>query len=351
MQKIPITVVSGFLGSGKTSLLNRLLRATPTTEAEQGALDGTLVLMNELGAIGLDHRRSLAVTDTVVLLESGCLCCAVRGELVQALRQAFMDALHKKIPAFSRVLIETTGIADPAAVMYTLKYEPFLAERYRYAGCITVVDGCFGAMQLEQHREAVQQAVLADVLVISKTDLTDTDSLAELEVSLGRINPMAVRFQADHVPVLAELLHTANSTVEAPGRLKLAPLWTRGALRSASMHHGGVGVLTLSWSTPLQRSRFVAAVSALQELEHPYLLRLKGSVWFQNAIEAVLVHGVHKHLYPLDLPAPSAGDTSRSSFLVVITRDGPLAAPLEIFQRLLPGAHLAVSPEGNFVDS
>lgn len=366
MQKMPVTVIAGFLGSGKTTLLNQLLRRVAAAPAGEQVQDRILVLVNEVGAVGLDHHRVQQVQDDVVLLDSACICCAVRGELVQALQKAFLDALHKKIPPFSRVLIETKGIADPAPIMYTLRYDRFLAERYQYAGCITVVDGVFGAAQLQSDREAVQQAVLADVLVISKTDLATSAQSIMLKQALGKLNPMAEVLQSTQLSALDDLLQTAATGAHRPAGRQGSSLWS-GGVAAPQLPHYGVSVLTMSWHTPLLRSRFAAALAELQSCAYTQLLRIKGQVWFQGAEQAVLVHGVHQHWYPAEplgtqdggLSGRPAGvlepDSGKQvpkphSFVVVITRGGAPGTSCEVLDRFLPGGSPVVSPAGNFVD-
>lgn len=180
---LPLTVVTGFLGAGKTTLVNRLLR--------DARLADTAVLINEFGSVGIDHHLVEKIDDNVVLLASGCLCCSARGDLARALRDLFMRRLRREIPPFSRVLVETTGLADPAPVLATISGDFFLAERYRIDGVVTVIDATLGDQQLSRHVEAVKQAAMADRLLLAKCDLAPRDQIDALRARLDRLNPSA----------------------------------------------------------------------------------------------------------------------------------------------------------------
>ena len=183
---IPLTVLTGFLGAGKTSLLNRLL--------SDPALAETAVIINEFGEIGLDHLLVKPIRDGVVLLQSGCLCCTLRSDLVDALEELLRD-LDNGRAVFRRVVLETTGLADPAPVLQTAMAHPYLVMRYRLDGVIAVVDAVNAAATLDAHTESVKQVAVADRIVLTKTDLLgaaqDQEGMRRLRARLGALNPAA----------------------------------------------------------------------------------------------------------------------------------------------------------------
>src|SRR3954449_13326275 len=174
-EPIPLTILTGFLGAGKTSLLNRLIH--------DPALAGTAVIINEFGEIGLDHLLVKAIDDNMVLLQSGCLCCTLRGDLVQALEGLLRDLDNGRV-SFRRVVLETTGLADPAPVLQTAMAHPYLVMRFRLDGVITVVDAINGAATLDDNIESLKQVAVADRIVLTKCDLLDAAAGPETRTQL-----------------------------------------------------------------------------------------------------------------------------------------------------------------------
>lgn len=180
---IAISVITGFLGSGKTTLLNHLL--------QHPDIDETAVLINEFGEVGLDHLLVAELEDDVILLSSGCICCTVQGELVDSLKGLYMKRLAGQLPPFKRVIIETTGLADPIPIINCLMKDPLFKHAYSLESLVTTVDGLYGEGQLDDHPEAVKQAAVADRIIITKSDLSTPEVLESLKRRLADLNPGA----------------------------------------------------------------------------------------------------------------------------------------------------------------
>ena len=310
--RIPLTVITGFLGSGKTTLLNALL-ARP--EAANSA-----VIVNEYGEVGVDHDLVQGVTESVTLLDNGCVCCVLRGDLEQALRDLFLARRAGEIPSFERVILETTGLADPAPVMQTLSIDPALAEHYRLDGVITLVDAVQGARQLATMPEAVKQAAVADRLVITKSDLASETSIAELTHALGEINPSALQLRAvggvvEPALVLSVGLDRARLQPEAIERW-LGPLPAQGG---HSHHTHDISTFTLWFDQPFERAVFERTIDVLTSLRGADLLRVKGLVNVAGESGPVVIQGV-QHLFHPPVTLAEWPSADRRSRLVFITR-------------------------------
>ena len=331
---IPVSIVTGFLGAGKSTLLNRLLHAP--------ALSDAAVIINEFGEVGIDHMLVETSGENVVELSNGCLCCTVRGELIDTLADLLDKAQTGRIKPFSRVIIETTGLADPVPVLKAVMAHPAIAATFRVDGVVTLVDAISGLKTIETYDEAARQAAVADRLVMTKTDLVDEDTVSKLRSRLSAINPMAeivdVNDEIASRPTLlvAGLFDPENK----PGHVGE---WLSNADTGHHHHHHhdvnrhGEHIRAFALQTgPVDSLSTIQAF--LQRLAAQYgekLLRIKGTVAVSNADAPFVVHGVQETVYP-PRRLKSAGENDKGNTrLVVITRDLPEADVRDLFNAFL----------------
>ena len=325
--RVPVSLITGFLGSGKTTLLNRLL--------QDPALAGAVVIINEFGEIALDHLLVATPSENLVLLASGCICCTVRGELTDTLAGLARKRISGELPRFDRVLIETTGLADPVPVLQTLITDEATAPRYRLDSVVTLVDGVHGARQLDVHAEAVKQAALADHLLITKCDRAGADMLTVLERRLARINPGAsrsrvIRGEVEPQALFGAALHEAGAgdrlarwlAHEAVAASECAGHDHDGHARGAR-HDDHVSAFCIQLERPVTRTGLILWLNLLAGMHGANLLRVKGLLNVEGS--PVAVHAVQTLI---DEPVELARwpDAERRSRLVFITRDLPRAA-------------------------
>ncbi len=307
----PVTVLTGFLGAGKTTVLNHLLR--------QRELARTAVLVNEFGEIGIDHLLVERIDETTVLLNAGCLCCTVRGDLTRVLREMLPRARRDEI---SRIVIETTGLAEPVPILATLMTDPVAASSYRLDGVVTVIDAVAGEANLAERPEALRQIAVADRIVVTKTDLADPASLLQ---RIETINPGAPVIQAcqgaiDPASILnAGLFDPARKIPDVAG-------WLRAEAHAHHHDHDErVTSFCLTFDRPLHWQGVGLWLEMLIRTRGKDLLRIKGILNLAGQDRPVAIHAVQHVLHPPALlPAWPEGDP-RTSRIVFITQDLPRA--------------------------
>ena len=331
----PVTVLTGFLGSGKTTLLNAMLA--------DARYAGTAVIVNEWGAIPIDHHLVRRSSENVVLLPSGCICCRVAGELLGTLRELHFQRSAGAIAPFTRVVVETTGLADPAPLLATLIEMPAVAARYSLAGVLATVDAVHGMATLDAHPEAVKQAAMADRLVVTQVDLAAGSAVAGLEARLAAMNPGAriVRSAPGHVPDPALLLdtglHRAGERRADPAGWLNAGAYARAG-GQAPRHDPRIHAFAWSAEEPFAWADFEAMMEALVELFGARILRMKGLVNVAGEAGPRAVHAVQHTLYPSARLAQWP-DADRRTRLVFIGRDleeSAVAPILESFRPTIP---------------
>jgi G3E family GTPase len=327
--KLPVVIITGFLGSGKTTLLNKLLT--------DPALKATAIIINEFGEIGIDHLLVETSTEQMVELNNGCICCTIRGDLADKLGSLAMWLDTGRVPPVERVIVETTGLADPAPIMHTLMTSPDLLRRYELSRVVTLVDAVTGLSSLDRFPEAAKQVALADRLIVTKLDLVDErqrrEVLTTLHQRLRQMNPEARVFDSIHGETARDVVVrsggeesegiSAKALAECRQSTEHDEAAENGAVSERLHRHDrgkhGVGTFSMQWEPPLRCDRLEQFLRQLALDFGPRILRVKGIVLTEEKpSEPAVIHGVQHVFYPVSwLKAwPDGNVRSRLVFIV-----------------------------------
>lgn len=328
----PINLLTGFLGSGKTTLLQRLLT--------DPAMASAAVLINEFGEVGLDHHLLDRIDDNVVLMKSGCICCTVRGEIADALLGLHSQRARGDIPWFDRVVIETTGLADPFPALSTIQSHPVLRSHFSIANVVTTVDAVNGAKQLSDRLEAIRQVGAADVVVITKTDLADETRTSDLRAALTRLNPTARQVVAADAASMDFIASSAALRTEG---------WDAAARHAAHdhdhhhrHHHADdaadakIRSFAITVDGPVDWTAFGVWLTMLLNRHGDRIFRVKGILNVAGEDRPVAIHGVQRLVHaPVHMSGwPDADRLSRIVFIVDDLDPARIEASFHVFNRL-----------------
>jgi len=323
---IPLSVITGFLGSGKTTLLNQLLR--------DPLLTNTAIIINEFGDIGIDHLLVETADEGIIELSDGCLCCTVRGDLVDTLLR-LLKRCDEPDTVINRIIVETTGLADPAPILHTIMAHPMLVDQIRLDGVIVLVDVVNGFDTLDAHAEAVKQVAMADRIVLSKRQLqSDQAAIDVLLKRIGRLNPGAPIIDSSidesrDDPLLPKLINCG--LYDPVSKSVDVAHWLREeAIKSGShthhhhdvnRHDASIRAFTLSHDIPIEAAAIQAFFDLLRSAHGPKLLRLKGIIQTaENPESPVVIHAV-QHLFHPPVTLPQWPDDDHRTRLVLITKN------------------------------
>ncbi len=358
-EKIPVTLLTGFLGSGKTTALNHLVR--------QPELADTLVIINEFGEMALDHLLVAHSTENLVMeMSSGCLCCTIRGDLVKTLREIIWRFSRNSQRQFKRVMIETTGLADPAPIVHTLMTHPHIAPRYRLDGIAVTIDMATGSNTLDEHSEAIKQAAVADSLLLTKSDLATDEQKMALLRRLDDINPAAPRYEVHNGKVAPEQVLDLG-LFSGHGKTPDVERWLKqeAYAEASSEHHeqhshdhdhgdrhhhhdvnrhdDHINSFCFVLEEPISKQVLSAWLGLMSVFVGTRILRVKGIINVKEYDQPIVVHGV-QHVFHPPVPLPAWPSEDRRSHLVFITQDvgrDVIKKTLDIFQQSQTGEAVA----------
>ena len=303
--RIPVTLLTGFLGSGKTTLLNKLL--------SHAGMKDAAVIINELGEEGLDHILaqnvdSSYVADNAVLLQNGCLCCTLSNELADTMRDLYFKRSMEAIPQFSRLVIETTGMADPGPIMSNLMNEPVIESVFRLDAVIVTIDAMYGEQQLLEHEEARKQAAVADVLLLTKADVATAEQTSALKEKLIQLNAGATQHKVLHGEIEPDFIVDVG-LFDPSGKRAEPERWLRAPLKPASNlggklpvpHQDEITSFTVTLPTGIAWKSFKPVLLKLCQTHGEQLLRLKGILHTDDQPHPLAIHAVHFTPYPATL--------------------------------------------------